>query len=81
MPHRQPELRRNEIDWMKQAEQHRRGGFYENALKFYSRALEVDRAQVGGWLGQVQMLVFLGEYPEAELWRGKLWNCSPDTAT
>jgi tetratricopeptide (TPR) repeat protein len=30
--------------------------------------LELDRSLVGAWVGQVQMLIALGEYPEAELW-------------
>ncbi len=69
--------KRTEIDWMQQADQHRRGGLYENALKFYSRALESDRMLVGGWLGQVQMLVQLAEYPEAELWSRKALELFP----
>jgi tetratricopeptide (TPR) repeat protein len=60
-----------EADWMAKADDQRRTGFYETALKYYSRALEQDRSQVDGWLGQVQMLVLLEEYPEAELWARK----------
>jgi tetratricopeptide (TPR) repeat protein len=69
--------RRDDIDWMKQADQNRRSGLYENALKFYSRALERDKSRVDGWLGQVQMLVLLGEYPEAELWARKALELFP----
>ena len=36
---------------------------------------------VAGWLGQVQMLVFLGEYPEAELWARKALELFHTTAT
>lgn len=57
--------------WLRQADENRRQGYYENALRFYSRALELDKSLVPGWLGQVQMLIFLGEYPEAELWSRK----------
>ncbi|MEN6458787.1 MAG: tetratricopeptide repeat protein [Thermoguttaceae bacterium] len=56
---------------MNKADESRRIGLYENALKFYSRALELERSLVGGWLGQVQMLIQLEEYPEAELWSRK----------
>ena len=56
---------------MNKADQSRRAGLYENALKYYSRALELDRSLVAGWVGQVQMLVQLEEYPEAELWSRK----------
>jgi tetratricopeptide (TPR) repeat protein len=34
----------------------------------YSRALELNKSLVGGWLGQVQMLVLLGEPRQAEMW-------------
>lgn len=66
-----------EADWMAKADAQRRTGFYETALKYYSRALEQDRSQVDGWLGQVQMLVFLDEYPEAELWARKALELFP----
>jgi tetratricopeptide (TPR) repeat protein len=56
---------------MRKADEHRRRGLHENSLRYYSRALELDRSLVAGWLGQVQMLVLLGEYPEAELWGRK----------
>jgi len=70
-------VRRDDIDWMQRADQHRRTGLYENALKFYSRALELDKTLIGGWLGQVQMLVLLAEYPEAELWARKALELFP----
>lgn len=57
--------------WLLKADDHRRRGFHENALRYYSRALEQDRSLLAGWVGQVQMLVLLGEYPEAELWARK----------
>lgn len=48
-----------------------RRGQFEPALQSYTRALHIDRGQVAAWVGQVQMLVELGEYPEARLWAGK----------
>lgn len=66
-----------EADWMAKADAQRRTGFYETALKYYSRALEHDRSLVDGWVGQVQMLVFLEEYPEAELWARKALELFP----
>lgn len=65
------EQERDEHHWLRQADDHRRKGHYENALRYYSRALERDKALIVGWLGQVQMLVMLGEEPEAELWARK----------
>jgi anaphase-promoting complex subunit 8 len=57
--------------WMRQADLSRRRGEFEEALKYYSRAVELDRALVAGWVGQVRMLVALEEYNEAELWARK----------
>lgn len=57
--------------WMRQADQSRRGGAFEDALRYYSRAVELDRQRVGGWVGQVRMLIALEEYTEAELWARK----------
>jgi tetratricopeptide (TPR) repeat protein len=57
--------------WLRLADENRRQGHYDNALRFYSRALESDKSLVKGWLGQVQMLVALDENREAELWSRK----------
>jgi tetratricopeptide (TPR) repeat protein len=62
---------RDEHHWLQLADAERRKGLYENALRYYSRSLELDKSQVAGWLGQVQMLIALGEYPEAEMWARK----------
>lgn len=62
---------RDEHYWLRQAESERRQGLYENALRFYSRALELDKSQVVGWVGQVRMLIALDEIVEAELWARK----------
>jgi tetratricopeptide (TPR) repeat protein len=71
---------RGELDeayWMKKADEDRRRGLYENALKYYSRALEEDKSLVDGWLGQVQMLIQLDEPQEAELWSRKALEMFP----
>src|SRR5271157_1567932 len=57
--------------WMNKADESRRSGLYEGALQYYSRGLELDRSLVAGWVGQVQMLVQLNEFPEADLWSRK----------
>ncbi len=71
---KKPTVEPNEQDeqfWLSQADEHRRAGRYEDALRFYSRTLEVEKSIVVAWVGQVQMLVFLGEYSQAELWGRK----------
>ncbi len=69
--HQHADSQRDERHWLAQADEQRRRGLYENSLRYYSRALELDRSLIAGWVGQVQMLIFLGEYPEAELWARK----------
>ena len=66
-----PDPDHDERHWLKLADEERRKGQYENALRWYSRALEWDKSVVTGWVGQVQMLIALAEYPEAELWARK----------
>lgn len=46
-------------------------GEYETALRLYTRALQEDRAAIPAWVGQVQMLVLLGECREARMWSDK----------
>ncbi len=58
----------DDAQWLRRADDQRRRGLYENALRYYSRALERDESLVNGWLGQIQMLILLGENTEAELW-------------
>jgi tetratricopeptide (TPR) repeat protein len=48
-----------------------RRGRFEPALKHYTRSVGLNRALIPAWVGQVQMLVELGEYTEARLWCDK----------
>jgi len=73
-----PPADQDEHYWLNQAAEHRRAGGYEDALRFYSRALEVEKSLVVAWVGQVQMLVQLGEYPQAELWSRKALEFFPN---
>lgn len=59
------------------ADHHRRRGEYESALRFYSRALEHDKALIVGWVGQVQMLTLLDEAPEGDVWARKALELFP----
>lgn len=67
-----------EANWLKRADQQRRAGEYEDALRFYSRALEEDKTLILGWVGQVQMLVQLGELKEADTWARKALELFPN---
>jgi tetratricopeptide (TPR) repeat protein len=74
-PKQQPE--EDEHRALVNADDCRRRGQYENALRFYSRSLEYDKSLIAAWVGQVQMLVQLGEAPEAELWARKALEMFP----
>jgi tetratricopeptide (TPR) repeat protein len=63
-----------------QADQHRAVGLHENALRFYSRALELNRTLVPAWVSQVQMLVQLREYPQATTWSQKALELFPNNS-
>jgi tetratricopeptide (TPR) repeat protein len=51
---------------------------FDEALQYYSRALEDDSTFYEGWFGQVRMLLELGEYPEAVIWSDKALEMFPD---
>jgi len=55
-------------DWLREADEKKRLGLHEEALRLYSRALENDRSLVPCWVEQVRMLVLLGEPRQADLW-------------
>lgn len=62
---------------LQQADLERRRGHYENALRRYSRSLELEKSLVAGWVGQLQMLVQLNEWPEADMWGRKAIELFP----
>lgn len=48
-----------------------RWGRFEPALRYFTRCLEENRGLVPAWVGQVQMLVQMGECHEARVWSDK----------
>lgn len=62
---------RDEKLYLAQAIEDVRWGRFESALRQYTRCLECNRAVIPAWVGQVQMLVELGEYSEARVWSDK----------
>jgi tetratricopeptide (TPR) repeat protein len=63
--------RRLETDLLDRAHEEHRNSQFESALRLFTRALQQDRKLVPAWVGQVQMLVALGEYHEARVWSDK----------
>jgi len=58
-----------------------RQGQYEIALQWFSRALRFDLNLEAAWVGQVQCLLFLEEFPEANIWADRAlekFQDSPD---
>lgn len=53
-------------------------GNFEQALRAYSKALEFNSQSVQAWLGQVRMLIELGECNEARLWAEKALSYFPE---
>ena len=53
-------------------------GDFEVALRNYSRVLEQNNLEIEGWLGQVWMLIELGEYREAQVWTDKALKLFPE---
>lgn len=58
-------------DDLRMALEAERAGCFETALQMHTHALGSNRALTPAWVGQVQMLVELDEYPEARLWADK----------
>ena len=46
-------------------------GNFEGALRLYGKVLEFNPASAAAWVGQVRMLIELGEVREARLWADK----------
>ena len=53
-------------------------GDFEVALRNYSRVLEQNNIDIEGWVGQVMMLIELGEYKEALIWADKALKLFPE---
>ncbi|MBI2901732.1 MAG: hypothetical protein HYY17_16225 [Planctomycetes bacterium] len=62
---------RDERLYLRLADEDHRSARFERALRHYSRALEFNANVAAAWVGQVQMLVELGECEEARLWADK----------
>jgi tetratricopeptide (TPR) repeat protein len=57
-----------------------RSGRFEEALRAYAKVLEFDPHCAAAWIGQVRMLIELGEFREAKLWADKALETFPSEA-
>ena len=70
--------REDEQDYLRKADEAYRSGSFDTALRLYTQSLGQDRKLVAAWVGQVQMLVQLGEYHEARIAAERLVGGSVD---
>jgi tetratricopeptide (TPR) repeat protein len=69
---------RNADYFLKEAQRYWLAGDFEVALRNYSRVLEHNNLDFEGWIGQVLMLIELGEYKEALIWTDKALKLFPE---
>lgn len=69
---------RDEQYFYKQGLRYWLAGDFEPALRNYSRALEKNSTFFEGWIGQVLVLIELGEYREAMVWSDKALELFPE---
>ena len=55
-------------------------GFFESALREYSKSLQYDKGLIDAWVGQVKCLLALGEMEEAETWVNNALTYFPKSA-
>lgn len=67
--------------YVDKADAHYFSGRYDQALRMYSRALQVENAQVYPWVGQILSLLAMGQVKEGDLWAGRAIELFPDDPT
>ncbi|MBM4043382.1 MAG: tetratricopeptide repeat protein, partial [Planctomycetes bacterium] len=66
--------------YLRQAEAQELEGSHDAALRSFSAALGENPLLLDAWVGQLRMLLELGEYPEARLWADKALEKFPNHA-
>lgn len=56
-------------------------GDYKAALRHYSRAFQAESTQVYPWIGQLNALLFLKQFKEAEVWSNRALDLFPEDPT
>jgi tetratricopeptide (TPR) repeat protein len=70
LPLQQPAIK-SEIYYLNEARSAFENGYFERALRLYSKVLEFNPDEAAAWTGQVRMLIELSEFREAKLWADK----------
>ena len=71
---------RDEHFYLRQATEAYQQADFDKALRLYSRILEIEPNMIEGWVGQVRMLIELGEFREARIWAEKALDVFKDNA-
>jgi len=74
---RQPQIK-DEPYYLAQARAAFAQGQFEQALRSYAKVLEFNPKNPAAWVGQVRMLIELGEFHEAKLWADKALEIFPE---
>lgn len=69
---------KDEAYYLAQADGAFRSGRFETGLRAYAKVLEFNPDNVAAWVGQVLMLIELGEFKEANLWADKALERFPN---
>jgi tetratricopeptide (TPR) repeat protein len=72
------EAGKDEHAYLLMGDEHYQNARFEKAMRYYSRTLEYNPNFLPGWVGQVRMLIELGENREALLWTDKALEIFPD---
>lgn len=74
---RQVEAVTDEVFHLREAERAFRRGAFEQSLRSFARAMEFNPNNPVAWVGQIRMLIELGEFAEANLWADKAMDRFP----
>jgi len=58
-------------DWLKIADDRYFHGYFREGISGYARVLQIDQGQISAWVGQVRILVDVGQYDSAVYWADK----------
>jgi len=70
----------DDVFHLREADAAFRRGAFDQALRSYARTLEYDPNSAAAWVGQVRMLIELGQFKEANLWVDKALERFPHQA-
>lgn len=67
--------------YVERGDEHYFTGRYDQALRQYSRALQVDNSQIYPWVGQIFSLLAMDQVKESDLWVGRAIQLFPEDPT